>query len=190
MPEENLTARRARRTLLRANDPAPPTRSSATSGARRSCRRSGSGSTSRRGSCSSRCIPTHSRRARARSSCARWPSARRTSAPATCCSPSAVPRYLWPGVDIANTRAGMLLETLGFERDWVGNEHDDRLRRSDALPRPGIVVEREDRFGRARFRSRGVSRTGYPSSTAPVSSARRSRRVTPTAPRSDSAATP
>ena len=33
---------------------------------------------------------------------------------------SAIPRYIWPGVDTANTRAGMLLETLGFERDWVG----------------------------------------------------------------------
>jgi GNAT superfamily N-acetyltransferase len=33
---------------------------------------------------------------------------------------SAIPRYLWPGVDTANTRAGMLLETMGFERDWVG----------------------------------------------------------------------
>jgi predicted N-acetyltransferase YhbS len=33
---------------------------------------------------------------------------------------SAIPRYIWPGVDTANTRAGMLLETLEFERDWVG----------------------------------------------------------------------
>jgi GNAT superfamily N-acetyltransferase len=33
---------------------------------------------------------------------------------------SAIPRYVWPGVDTANTRAGMLLETLGFEREWVG----------------------------------------------------------------------
>ncbi len=33
---------------------------------------------------------------------------------------SAIPRYIWPGVDTANTRAGMLLESLGFEREWVG----------------------------------------------------------------------
>src|SRR5262245_35128115 len=33
---------------------------------------------------------------------------------------SAIPRYIWPGVDVFNTRAGMLFETCGFERDWVG----------------------------------------------------------------------
>jgi GNAT superfamily N-acetyltransferase len=55
---------------------------------------------------------------------------------------SAIPRYLWPGVDTANTRAGMLLETLGFERDWVGiNMAIDTGFRREA-PR-GVVVERE-----------------------------------------------
>jgi GNAT superfamily N-acetyltransferase len=33
---------------------------------------------------------------------------------------NSVPRYLWPGVDIMNTRAGMLFESTGFERDLVG----------------------------------------------------------------------
>src|SRR5690348_4576891 len=33
---------------------------------------------------------------------------------------NAVPRYIWPGADLANTRAGMLFETIGFERDLVG----------------------------------------------------------------------
>ena len=55
---------------------------------------------------------------------------------------SAVPRYLWPGVDCFNTRVGMLLETMGFERDWLGTNMaiDTSFRRD---PPPGIVVERE-----------------------------------------------
>jgi GNAT superfamily N-acetyltransferase len=55
---------------------------------------------------------------------------------------SAIPRYVWPGVDTANTRAGMLLETLGFEREWVGINMaiDTAFRRE---PPPGVVVERE-----------------------------------------------
>ena len=59
---------------------------------------------------------------------------------------SAVPRYLWPGVDVFNTRAGMLLETCGFERDWVGTNMaiDTSFRRD---PQPGIVVERETGSG-------------------------------------------
>jgi GNAT superfamily N-acetyltransferase len=32
----------------------------------------------------------------------------------------AVPRYLWPGVELTNTRAGMLFERFGFQRDFVG----------------------------------------------------------------------
>jgi GNAT superfamily N-acetyltransferase len=55
---------------------------------------------------------------------------------------SAVPRYLWPGVDVANTRAGMLLETCGFACDWVGiNMAIDTTFRRD--PPPGFRVERE-----------------------------------------------
>lgn len=59
---------------------------------------------------------------------------------------SAIPRYLWPGVDTANTRVGMLLETLGFERDWVGINMaiDTSFRR--AAP-AGIRVELETGTG-------------------------------------------
>jgi GNAT superfamily N-acetyltransferase len=55
---------------------------------------------------------------------------------------SAVPRYLWPGVDLANTRAGMLLESCGFARDWVGINMtiDTSFRRP---PPAGVQVERE-----------------------------------------------
>jgi GNAT superfamily N-acetyltransferase len=55
---------------------------------------------------------------------------------------NAVPRYLWPGVDVANTRAGMLFEALGFERDLIGiNMSIATSFRRD--PQPGVVVERE-----------------------------------------------
>ena len=59
---------------------------------------------------------------------------------------SAVPRYLWPGVDTANTRAGMLLETLGFAREWVGTNMaiDTSFRRP---PPAGVTVERETDCG-------------------------------------------
>jgi mycothiol synthase len=55
---------------------------------------------------------------------------------------SAVPRYVWPGVDLANTRAGMLLESCGFEREWLGTNMtiDTSFRRD---PPAGVVVERE-----------------------------------------------
>jgi GNAT superfamily N-acetyltransferase len=55
---------------------------------------------------------------------------------------SAIPRYVWPGVDTANTRVGMLLETLGFERDWVGTNMaiDTSFRRP---PPRGVSVELE-----------------------------------------------
>jgi GNAT superfamily N-acetyltransferase len=59
---------------------------------------------------------------------------------------SAIPRYVWPGVDTANTRAGMLLETLGFERDWVGINMaiDTAFRRE---PPRAVVVECETGTG-------------------------------------------
>ena len=59
---------------------------------------------------------------------------------------SAIPRYLWPGVDTANTRAGMLLESLGFARDWVGTNMtiDSSFRRD---PPAGVTVERETGSG-------------------------------------------
>jgi GNAT superfamily N-acetyltransferase len=66
---------------------------------------------------------------------------------------SAVPRYLWPGVDVMNTRAGTLLETCGFERDWVGTNMaiDTAFRR----PAPsGVVIERETGTGAHDFAER------------------------------------
>jgi mycothiol synthase len=59
---------------------------------------------------------------------------------------SAVPRYLWPGVDVCNTRVGMLLESCGFERDWVGTNMaiDTTFRKP---PAQGVVVERETGTG-------------------------------------------
>ncbi len=59
---------------------------------------------------------------------------------------SAVPRYVWPGVDLGNTRAGMLLESCGFERDWLGTNMAiaTSFRRD---PPPGCVVEREHGTG-------------------------------------------
>ena len=59
---------------------------------------------------------------------------------------SAIPRYIWPGVDTANTRAGMLFESLGFERDWVGTNMtiDTSFRKP---PPDGITVEFETGSG-------------------------------------------
>jgi mycothiol synthase len=59
---------------------------------------------------------------------------------------SAVPRYIWPGVDLVNTRAGMLLESCGFSREWLGMNMsiDTSFRR--AAP-AGCVVERETGTG-------------------------------------------
>jgi GNAT superfamily N-acetyltransferase len=66
---------------------------------------------------------------------------------------SAVPRYLWPGVDVRNTRAGMLLETCGFERDWVGtNMAIETTFRKE--PPAGVVVERETGAGAHDFAER------------------------------------
>ncbi|HUI50036.1 MAG TPA: GNAT family N-acetyltransferase [Acidimicrobiia bacterium] len=66
---------------------------------------------------------------------------------------SAIPRYLWPGVDVYNTRVGMLLEACGFERDWVGTNMaiDTSFRRP---PPPGVTVERETGTGAREFAGR------------------------------------
>jgi len=66
---------------------------------------------------------------------------------------SAVPRYLWPGVDVCNTRVGMLLETCGFERDWVGTNMaiDTAFRKA---PPDGVVVEQETGAGAHDFATR------------------------------------
>jgi GNAT superfamily N-acetyltransferase len=57
-----------------------------------------------------------------------------------------VPRYVWPGVDLGNTRAGMLLESCGFERDWLGTNMAiaTSFRRD---PPAGCAVEREQGSG-------------------------------------------
>ena len=66
---------------------------------------------------------------------------------------SAVPRYLWPGVDVANTRAGMLCETLGFSRDLVGiNMAIPSTFRHESPS--GIFVERETGSGALDFAAR------------------------------------
>ena len=66
---------------------------------------------------------------------------------------SAVPRYVWPGVDLANTEVGMLLESCGFERDWLGINMaiDTAFRRE---PPRGVVVERETTAGAHDFATR------------------------------------
>jgi GNAT superfamily N-acetyltransferase len=65
----------------------------------------------------------------------------------------AVPRYVWPGVEIANTHAGMLFETLGFTRDLVGINMDiaTTFRRD---PPAGVIVERETGDGAVEFAGR------------------------------------
>ena len=69
---------------------------------------------------------------------------------------SAVPRYLWPGVDVRNTRANMLLETCGFERDWVGtNMAMPTSYRHD--PPSGVLIERETGRGARDFAQRAYA---------------------------------
>ena len=66
---------------------------------------------------------------------------------------NAVPRYVWPGVEVANTRAGMLCETMGFERDLVGVNMTipSSFRRE---PPPGVTVELESGAGALDFAAR------------------------------------
>ena len=77
---------------------------------------------------------------------------------------SAVPRYLWPGVDTANTRAGMLLETLGFERDWVGTNMAIPTSFRREPPRRGHGGTRRRAAARTTSPPRRIP-TGFPSST-------------------------
>jgi GNAT superfamily N-acetyltransferase len=55
---------------------------------------------------------------------------------------NAVPRYLWPGVDLMNTRAAAFVEGLGFDEGLLGINMaiPASFRRA---PAPGVVVERE-----------------------------------------------
>jgi GNAT superfamily N-acetyltransferase len=66
---------------------------------------------------------------------------------------NAIPRYVWPGVDLTNTRAGMLFETLGFTRDLVGINMDipASFRRQSPA---GVVVERATGSGAVEFAAR------------------------------------
>jgi GNAT superfamily N-acetyltransferase len=59
---------------------------------------------------------------------------------------AAIPRYLWPGVDVANTNAGMLLESCGFARAHLGINMaiGTAFRRP---PPPGLTIERETGAG-------------------------------------------
>lgn len=65
----------------------------------------------------------------------------------------AAPRYVWPGVDAMNTRAGMLFEAAGFTNDTVAVNMTvpTTLRRE---PPPGVVVEREAGGGAVAFAER------------------------------------
>jgi GNAT superfamily N-acetyltransferase len=66
---------------------------------------------------------------------------------------SAVPRYVWPGVDLMNTRAGMLLEACGFERDMLGTNMAIDTSFRTASPH-GVLVEREKGSGARDFAAR------------------------------------
>jgi GNAT superfamily N-acetyltransferase len=66
---------------------------------------------------------------------------------------NAVPRYVWPGVEIANTRAGMLFETLGFTPDLVGVNMAIPTTFHREAP-PGVHVERERGDGAITFAAR------------------------------------
>lgn len=66
---------------------------------------------------------------------------------------NAVPRYLWPGLELTNTRAGMLFETMGFAGDLVGINM--RIPSSMRAPVPaGVVVEQETSRGAVEFAAR------------------------------------
>jgi GNAT superfamily N-acetyltransferase len=66
---------------------------------------------------------------------------------------SAVPRYVWPGVDVMNTRASMVLEKCGFEREWVGTNMAIDTSFHCAPPN-GVVVEPESTTGAHDFATR------------------------------------
>jgi GNAT superfamily N-acetyltransferase len=66
---------------------------------------------------------------------------------------NAIPRYVWPGVDVTNTRAGMLFETLGFVRELVGTNM--AIPTTFRRPAPdGVIVERERGDGALDFATR------------------------------------
>ena len=119
-------------------------------------------------------------RAAARSSCSAVDRPRRaSSARATCCSRARSRATSGPASTSRTRGPGCCSRRCGFERDWVGTNMaiDTSFRRP---PPAGVVVERETGTRRARLRRGARIRTGCPSSTAPSSSAPRSRRATPT----------
>jgi GNAT superfamily N-acetyltransferase len=69
---------------------------------------------------------------------------------------NAVPRYVWPGVDLGNTRAGMLLESCGFERSGLALNMTIPTAFARAAP-PDITIERETGDGAREF-----ARRAYP----------------------------
>jgi GNAT superfamily N-acetyltransferase len=66
---------------------------------------------------------------------------------------NAIPRYVWPGADVTNTRAWMLFETIGFERDLVGTNMAIATSFRRAAP-DGVVVEAERGEGALEFAAR------------------------------------
>ena len=58
----------------------------------------------------------------------------------------AVPRYLWPGLECTNTRAGMLFEAMGFERSLVAQNMSIDSSFRHPAPRE-VTVEREETSG-------------------------------------------
>ena len=177
MPEEHLTAGELAYLLLRRQRPGRrPTRSSATSAAPRSCRSQRFGEHVAAWLVLVAVHPDRQSTGRGKELVERGDRrVPRELGAHDVLLASAVPRYLWPGVDTANTRAGMLLETLGFERDWVGTnmaiptsfrrDAAERRRRRARRPARGAHdfaaesyphwVPELDRVGAARDRVRG-----------------------------------
>ena len=99
--------------------------------------------------------PDRSRaRAAARSSCRPRSTARARARCRDLLLASAVPRYVWPGVDLTNTRAGMLLESLRLRARLARHRTWRSTRRSGASRRAGVVVERETGSGAHDFAAR------------------------------------
>ena len=113
------------------------------------------------------CVPRRRVKGTARSWCTRSPTRARELGARELLLASAIPRYVWPGVDLANTRAGMLLESCGFAREWLGDQHGDRHGVPARAARRRARRTRA-RSRRARLRDRGVPALGCRSSTGRV----------------------
>ena len=124
--------RRARVPLLRRRT----TRSSATSAARPCCRRSGSASTSRRGSRSSSCIPAEQSRGRGKELVHAVADRARELGAHDLLLASAVPRYLWPGVDVAQHARRHAARDVRLRARLGRHQHGDRHRVPPRAARP------------------------------------------------------